>query len=105
MTDPTDYSLDGFIAQATWTVAATYADTSPHQYASRAKAADPDYFSWFAQQTRDRGYSAKFGGKHTYRYLELGGWRYWIMWGHGRGATVINRCPTSQPREPIGRAS
>jgi hypothetical protein len=62
----------------------------PHEYTVRGKATagvDPppvEWHDWFVEQVRRHGYKGKWG-KRTFRYLEHGGWKFWVI------GEVINR--------------
>ena len=82
-------SLDEFIAAAGWRFASSMPDIR-HEYTVRGKATagvDPppvEWHDWFVEQVRRHGYKGKWG-KRTFRYLEHGGWKFWVI------GQVINR--------------
>ena len=77
-----------FIGRAPWRFAKTMPDR-PHEYTVRGETPD-DEFQWFVLYIRERGYRARYGGRH-YNYLEIDAWRYWTMGAPVEATTIINR--------------
>ena len=86
-----------FIDSAAWRFASSMPEI-PHEYAVRGKAtagAEPppiESHDWFAGQIHEHGYQARFE-RRSYRYLELDGWKYWVV------GNVINRERLTEPEE------
>ena len=63
----------------------------PHEYVFRGKQMPVEAFDWLRTyiQKAPTGYRATWRGAR-YRYVEVGGHRYWAIW------QVVNRCPVTQ---------
>jgi hypothetical protein len=83
-----------FISSVGWQFAKTMPHM-PHEYTlgGRTTAGVPpapaSWYAWFEQQIADYGYQARFGGR-SYRYLNVGTWKYWVLYTDG-GLMIINR--------------
>lgn len=62
----------------------------PHEYTVRANAPDPFVFERFVYTLRALGYSEPFRGME-YKYLKVGGWKYWTMGAPISETIIINR--------------
>lgn len=67
-----------------FTFAKTYAQSFPHEYTLQER--EPEVFELMQIWINEQGYDKFFYGK-LYRYLELDGYKYWII------GNVLNREP------------
>jgi hypothetical protein len=80
-----------FIARAPWRFAKTMRHI-PHEYVVEGKVPDPDGFQAMVAHIEAHGYLARWRHLPPNRYLELEGWRYWLMPGRGDdNVLIINR--------------
>jgi hypothetical protein len=82
--------LAGFIDNANWIFAKTYANTWPHEYIVSSKA-NQALFVEFAVFIRENGYLAPFYSKE-YTYFDYENLTYWTMDEVVEETTIINRC-------------
>jgi hypothetical protein len=72
----------------------------PHEYVHESKwipsPAEGDGFARAIQTIRAYGYSEQWGRKE-YRYLNVNGWRYWVMPSMQEGTFLINRARIEYP--------
>lgn len=58
--------------------AKTFKDTAPHEYVVRDQCTNEDMFVSFAQYIRANG-ATEFFRKKPYKYMYIGGYKYWTM--------------------------
>lgn len=84
--------MRAFIEGSEWTFAKTMPQ-NPHEYTLRKKAAargQEDEFEWFVMAIREVGYDGTYG-RTTYKYLNIGEWKYWTMGAPLDQTILINR--------------
>jgi hypothetical protein len=102
MAAPADFDPRQFVAAAPWRFAKTMADI-PHEYVVEDKVPDRDGFAAFVTHIAAHGYRARWRHLPPNRYLELDGWRYWVMPGRGDDSIlIINR--ERLPGQPLRKA-
>lgn len=80
-----------FIRASRWRFAKTMPQW-PHEYILRNWHPDRQaLFDRFVITIREHGYDAPFLDGATYRYLEIDGWKYWMMGELPDETTIINR--------------
>lgn len=78
-----------------WTFAKTYAKFAPHEWVAVGKTIAPTFARQAAEAIEDHGVDEEFRVfRHvkTYRYLYLGGYKYWLM-DPPESVKIINRVP------------
>lgn len=82
--------VEEFIASAPWTFAKSM-PSMPHEYVVSGKVPDGAAFDAFVVHIKEHGFKASWRGRPN-TYLEIDGWRYWVMPGRGDPTvTIINR--------------
>ena len=90
-------NLKAFVTEVKWTLAKTYATTSPHEYIVRDRV-DEGNFLQVVQHIRTHGYDGKFYSK-TITYFDEDGMVYWTMGAPIEETTIVNRCKEEQSYE------
>lgn len=84
-----DWALE-FIEKSYWKFAKTMANI-PHAYTIRTwDSTDKVLFARFIQLIQSHGYDQRFYSK-TYRYYDVGEYKYWIMTDQLDEVVVLNR--------------
>jgi hypothetical protein len=101
VTAPAGFDPRPFVVSGPWRFAKTMADI-PHEYVVEGKVDDSAGFTAMVQYIADHGYRARWRHLPPNRYLELDGWRYWVMRGRGDSSIlIINR--ERLPGQPLRR--
>lgn len=92
-----DPEILDFIRTSQWRFAKTMPQC-PHEYVVRQWRPDEEtVFERLVMLIRERGYDDKFFDS-TYRYLQIGGWKYWTMGAPLNETTVINRAKIEESK-------
>lgn len=79
-----------FIEENKRVEAKTFKDTAPHEYVVRGECLNEQSFLNFAQYIRDY-WATEYFRKKPYKYMYIGGYKYWTMWAPLEITTIINR--------------
>ena len=86
--------LKAFIDSNTWIFAKTYATTAPHEYLvyDKLDVEMKNEYDWFVKQIEEHGVDEKFY-QTTFRYLYIGGMKYWVHGFNAGEKGILNRDP------------
>jgi hypothetical protein len=90
-----------FIAHVPWRSAKSMPQL-PHEYVAEGPVPDSERFAGFVVYIARHGYRARWRHLPANSYLELDGWRYWVMPGRGDPSILIinrERLPGQLERE------
>lgn len=99
---PNEQKVIKWLGPLDWVFAKTYAKTFPHEYVvvDRLSATDKKRLYIFVKMIREFGYDKNFFTR-VFKYLEVGGYKYWTMDELIMETTILNREPLNK-NKPFG---